>query len=449
MRERARGPPLLFPFYFLLFTFLPMSTVIQVQSLSKRYRIGLKEKKHDTFIGQLGGLLRAPIDNYKKLRSLSRFGAEDESVFWALRDINFEVQEGEVLGIIGHNGAGKSTLLKILSRITEPSAGQVRLKGRVSALLEVGTGFHPELTGRENIYMNGTILGMTKREIDRKLDEIIDFSGVEKYIDTPVKFYSSGMRVRLAFSVAAHLEPEILIIDEVLAVGDAEFQKKCLGKMKDVSGEGRTVLFVSHNMGAVNSLCDKAILLRSGELMLEGETDKVILKYFEAGVQVFKNEVFFQPPEDIGMKIHSVKITRNSRLAEGKIFDVYDRLGFELEVSCFEDLPNRGIIIHCRDQIETIFQVFDLSTNEHLIEKRRKGIHRVMVELPTPLLKEGIYYFDFESAFFGRGADQLEKNVFEIEVKVLSKNPRYQSATRHRPGRIAVEPKWSYFYENN
>ena len=255
-------------------------TVIQVNNLSKRYRIGLKEKRHDTFVGQLGAVLKAPIDNFRRLRSMSKFGAEDESVFWALKDINFEVKEGEVLGIIGHNGAGKSTLLKILSRITEPTSGQIKIKGRIAALLEVGTGFHPDLTGRENVYMNGTILGMTKREIDAKFDEIVDFSGVEKYIDTPVKFYSSGMKVRLGFAVAAHLEPEILIIDEVLAVGDAEFQRKCLGKMHDVAeNEGRTVLFVSHNMAAIEGLCNRCILLNRGSIVVNDDTEKTIHQY--------------------------------------------------------------------------------------------------------------------------------------------------------------------------
>lgn len=257
-------------------------TVIQVNNLSKRYRIGLKEKQHDTFAGQVLSTLKAPIANFRQLRSMSKFGEEDESVFWALRDINFEVKEGEVLGIIGHNGAGKSTLLKILSRITEPTSGEIHLKGRVSALLEVGTGFHPDLTGRENVYMNGTILGMTRREIDAKFDEIVDFSGVEKYIDTPVKFYSSGMKVRLAFAVAAHLEPEILIIDEVLAVGDVEFQKKCLGKMQGVAeNDGRTVLFVSHDMNAVQGLCQNGIVLKNGNVGLYGITNEAINFYLE------------------------------------------------------------------------------------------------------------------------------------------------------------------------
>jgi len=248
-----------------------IKSVIKVENLSKRYRLGLKEKQAETLIGQVGNLIKSPWHNLKRLREMSRFGIEDESVFWALKDINFEVKEGEVLGIIGKNGAGKSTLLKILSQITEPTFGKIEIQGRVASLLEVGTGFHPELSGRENIYMNGTILGMTRGEIDSKLEEIIDFSGVEKFIDTPVKFYSSGMKVRLGFSVAAHLEPEILIIDEVLAVGDYEFQTKCLGKMEDVSkNQGRTVIFVSHNLGAVSLLCDKGILLQNGKLVYSG-----------------------------------------------------------------------------------------------------------------------------------------------------------------------------------
>ena len=260
--------------------------VVTVENLSKAYRIGAKEEVPDTIVGAVTGVLRAPWKNAKKLRQLSSMkeGDEADDILWALKDVSFEINEGEVVGIIGRNGAGKSTLLKILSRITEPTGGRATIRGRVSSLLEVGTGFHPELTGRENIYMNGTILGMTKREIDRKFDEIVDFSGVEKFLDTPTKRYSSGMQVRLAFSVAAHLEPEILIIDEVLAVGDAEFQKKCLGKMKDVAGEGRTVLFVSHNLSAVRSLCNRGIVLDSGLVGFQGTVDDS-LGYYGASVQ--------------------------------------------------------------------------------------------------------------------------------------------------------------------
>ncbi len=263
---------------------MTQEAVIKVKNLSKRYRIGLADERKETFAQQIAHILFSPIRNFRKLKSLSKFGAnDDESIFWALKDINFEVKKGEVLGIIGHNGAGKSTLLKILSRITEPTIGEIEIHGRVSSLLEVGTGFHQDLTGRENVYLNATILGMTKKEVDSKFDQILEFSGIGKYIDTPVKRYSSGMKVRLAFSVAAHLEPDILIIDEVLAVGDADFQKRCLGKMEDISGQGRTVLFVSHNLNAVKTICNNSILLEKGKLIFEDTTEKVIDKYLNLG----------------------------------------------------------------------------------------------------------------------------------------------------------------------
>ena len=255
---------------------------IRVENLSKRYRIGLREEMHDSLAGALTNFVCRPIANLRRLRRLSRFsdnGDECNDVIWALKDISFEVRPGEVLGVIGRNGAGKSTLLKILSRITEPTSGRVTLGGRVSSLLEVGTGFHPELTGRENVYLNGTILGMSKREVDLKFDEIVDFSGVEKFIDTPVKRYSSGMRVRLAFSVAAHLEPEILLIDEVLAVGDLEFQTKCIGKMDEISKVGRTILFVSHNMAAISAFCHRVILLEKSKIAFEGCAQDAIDHY--------------------------------------------------------------------------------------------------------------------------------------------------------------------------
>ncbi len=257
--------------------------ILKVNNLSKRYRLGAAEKGYKTFREAVVEGITAPIKNWGKLRRLTNFqnGNEEEDVLWALKDVSFEVAEGEVLGIIGRNGAGKSTILKILSRITEPSAGLVEMHGRVSSLLEVGTGFHPELTGRENIFLNGAILGMRKREIERKFDEIVAFSEIEKFLDTPVKRYSSGMYVRLAFAVAAHLEPEILLIDEVLAVGDIAFQKKCLGKMGEVAHEGRTVLFISHNMGAIRSLCSRAIWISGGKLVKNGGVDEVIRGYEE------------------------------------------------------------------------------------------------------------------------------------------------------------------------
>ena len=264
--------------------------VIRAEGLSKKFKIGSNQPYH-RFSELLTGLGHAAIRVPKKLLSrkqtYNKSGAVDETrsdEFWALQDINFEVRQGEVVGIIGRNGAGKSTLLKILSRITEPTIGRFGVKGRVGSLLEVGTGFHPELTGRENIFLSGAILGMTRSEIKSKFDEIVEFSGVEQFLDTPMKRYSSGMQVRLGFAVAAHLEPEILIVDEVLAVGDAEFQKKCLGKMNDVAGSGRTILFVSHNMDAVSSLCKNALLLSEGSLTLQGSTEEVLSRYHQTNI---------------------------------------------------------------------------------------------------------------------------------------------------------------------
>ncbi|MBF9059789.1 ATP-binding cassette domain-containing protein [Rhodobacterales bacterium HKCCSP123] len=256
--------------------------VIRAEGLGKKYLIG-HEAEHggdvtlrDTIMRGVSRMKRSAGD---LVRGRPLIVGDEVEEFWALRDVNFEIRRGDVVGIIGRNGAGKSTLLKVLSRITEPTEGRVTIEGRVASLLEVGTGFHPELSGRENIFLNGSILGMTRKEIQSKFDEIVDFAGVEKFIDTPVKRYSSGMKVRLGFSVAAHLEPEILIVDEVLAVGDAEFQKKCLGKMQDVAGDGRTVLFVSHNANAIRRLCDSAILLDSGKVKDKGEVEKIFSVY--------------------------------------------------------------------------------------------------------------------------------------------------------------------------
>lgn len=256
---------------------------IQVESISKLYHIGSSQKRFDRFGDQLVDLAMAPIRRVGKLlRGQGSGAAELNEAFWALKDVSFEIKHGDVVGIIGHNGAGKSTLLKILSSITEPTEGYADVYGRISSMLEVGTGFHPELTGRENIFLNGAILGMRKAEIDRKFDDIIDFAEIERFIDTPVKHYSSGMYVRLAFSVAAHLEPEILLVDEVLAVGDIAFQKKCLGKMDSVSKQGRTIIFVSHNMNAMQRLCPKSILLHRGQLVTYGDTTDVIEQYLAA-----------------------------------------------------------------------------------------------------------------------------------------------------------------------
>ncbi len=265
-----------------------MATAIEFENISKQYRLGLVSTKtlsHDINRWWQTSI-RGKEDPYLKIGETNDRATKGDSEYvWALKDINFKVEQGDVVGIIGKNGAGKSTLLKLLSRVTAPTTGTIRARGRIASLLEVGTGFHPEMTGRENIYLNGAIMGMTKREIDAKLDEIVDFSGCERYLDTPVKRYSSGMTVRLGFAVAAHLDPEILVVDEVLAVGDAEFQKKAIGKMQDVSrGEGRTVLFVSHNMASIRSLCRTSVLLKNGTMDMIGEVDDVVDYYTRLNV---------------------------------------------------------------------------------------------------------------------------------------------------------------------
>lgn len=263
-----------------------MKPIIRVENLGKQYRIGGPQAAYSTLRESLVGAFRSPL---KRLRRAAR--SSDET-FWALSDVNFEVAPGEVIGIIGRNGAGKSTLLKVLSRITEPTTGRAELYGRVASLLEVGTGFHPELTGRENVYLNGAILGMRRSEIESKFDEIVAFAELEKFLDTPVKRYSSGMYMRLAFAVASHLEPEILVVDEVLAVGDAQFQKKCLGKMSDVSKQGRTVLFVSHNMTAVQSLCRRAAWLKEGRIVEEGAVSEVVSNYLKTASQAAQEQIW-------------------------------------------------------------------------------------------------------------------------------------------------------------
>jgi len=284
------------------------NVILKAEGISKQYRLGVVGTgtlSHD--LNRFWHQLRGKGDPYAKVGAVNDRSTEaSEEYVWALRDINFEVKKGEVLGIIGKNGAGKSTLLKILSRVTGPTTGSIKTKGRIASLLEVGTGFHPELTGRENIYLNGAILGMTKAEVNDKIDEIITFSGCQKYVDTPVKRYSSGMRVRLAFAVAAHLEPEILVIDEVLAVGDAEFQKKAIGKMQDISqSEGRTVLFVSHNMESIQQLCTRCVVLENGTSVFEGDVNKAISYYLANNSDRKNNKI---PLESNGILIEDYRI---------------------------------------------------------------------------------------------------------------------------------------------
>lgn len=375
---------------------------IKVEKLSKCYRIGYKEEIKDTFAGTALEFLKSPLKNYRKYRSLYKFDDvpdafdndstnNDSNIIWASKNISFEVKKGEVVGIVGRNGSGKSTLLKILSKITYPNKGRVYVRGRLSSLLEVGTGFHPELTGRENVYLNGTILGMKKQEIDHKFDTIVDFSGVEKFLDTPVKRYSSGMKVRLAFAVAAHLDPEILLIDEVLAVGDAEFQKKCLKKMENVGQEGRTVLFVSHNMSAVTRLCQRAILLDNGQIIADGPSDKVVNTYLSSGTGTTAWRVWEDPaaaPGDDTVKLRSCAIVSKSGEA-CETLDIRKTCGLRME---FDVLKGGNILLPYYNVFNQegvrIFAAVDLDP-EWRGKRRPRGRYVSTAWIPGNLLSEG------------------------------------------------------------
>lgn len=385
-------------------------SVIQISNLSKRYRLGQKEKQTKTLVGQIATLIKSPWQNLKRINDLNRFGKEDDSVFWALKDVSFEVKEGEVLGIIGKNGAGKSTLLKVLSQITEPTSGKLEIRGRVASLLEVGTGFHPELSGRENIYMNGTILGMTRREIDTKLDEIIDFSGVEKFLDTPVKFYSSGMKVRLGFSVAAHLNPEILIIDEVLAVGDFEFQKKCLGKMEDVSrNQGRTVLFVSHNMAAVQNLCQSAILLNSGKVIAEGSLNEVVKIYLSQfdGVQPSNYWEITEPDLTKPLEFTQISISISGQ---------QPHLVMDLNFKCISNFKHKEGFVAIDISSQDGTNIFQSISQPKSILEYNPHLGQFNIKLNLPPLVPGLYKLSLWA-----GSDYTEtldwkRNVLGFEV---------------------------------
>ena len=402
--------------------------VIRVEDLSKIYRIGLKEEIHDSLVGEITDFIKRPVMNLKRLRKLSNFNETSdgpEDTVWALKDVSFEVRQGEVVGIIGRNGAGKSTLLKILCRITEPTGGRALVDGRVGSLLEVGTGFHPELTGRENVYLNGVILGMKKAEVEKKFDEIVAFSEVEKFIDTPVKRYSSGMRVRLAFAVAAHLEPEILLVDEVLAVGDAAFQKKCLGKMGDVSKEGRTVLFVSHNMAAIQELCNRVILLNAGRIESDGEPTGVVDSYLRlmdgnSDVDISISEL--PRIEGFGEKVRFLRCWLFD--AEGNItsqFKVGDLIGIFIELEARErDYSD----LHLNIGINTVQQVRILTvTNRdnygHFSCQKNHTIS-IKARLDGFMLASGTYNLTLVAGHSIHPLDVLERVVpFEV-VETIS-----------------------------
>jgi len=393
---------------------------IKVSNLSKRYRIGLKEELHDTFTGQIISFIKSPFTNFKRLQELSKFSnnGEQEDIIWALKDIDFEVKHGEVLGVIGANGAGKSTLLKVLAQITEPTSGRIEINGRVASLLEVGTGFHPELTGRENVYLNGTILGMKKREIDKKFDEIVEFSGIEKFIDTPVKRYSSGMRVRLAFSVAAFLEPEILLIDEVLAVGDIEFKKKCLGKMGNIAKSGRTVLFVSHQMGAISALCYSVLVINNGKVVFKGDPEKAILQYMHVIRSKYEHNTSLIDRKD---RLGSGDLIFTSLELKNKNGNNIDTIRTGEEITLYlnyniklPQLKNVDFIIHFKNLFgEILFGCFTKPLNSSISELLPNSIVKCII--PKFPLKPGNYYITIQGKLKTDVLDRIE-NALEISV---------------------------------
>ncbi|MBI1760336.1 MAG: ABC transporter ATP-binding protein [Acidobacteria bacterium] len=362
-----------------------MSVVIRVENLGKKYRIQHQQRERYTALRDVIANRAKSLFRSQSLAPNSQSPSEED--FWALKDVSFEIEQGEVVGIIGRNGAGKSTLLKILSRITEPTTGRVSIKGRIASLLEVGTGFHPELTGRENIYLNGAILGMSRLEVARKFDEIVAFAEIEKFLDTPVKRYSSGMYMRLAFAVAAHLEPEILVVDEVLAVGDAEFQKKCLGKMSDVARGGRTILFVSHNLQAMQTLCERGVVLNEGQVVFNGGISKAIQVYSER-TQVERSWVKANTKADLitPMYFESIEVT----LLEDQSNYV---LSCEIEISCLESCADAFIAIDiCNAMQASVMQALPSPTP---FICGQPGRHNVSLSVFLPPMIPLTYFLNF------------------------------------------------------
>lgn len=425
-------------------------TVIKVENLSKLYRLGevtTGTLSHD--LNRWWHKIRGKEDPYARIGQTNDRTRKAESEYvWALKDVNFKVAQGEVLGIIGRNGAGKSTLLKLLSRVTSPTSGSIKIRGRFASLLEVGTGFHPELTGRENIYLNGAILGMSRREINSKLDEIVDFSGCEAYLDTPVKRYSSGMKVRLAFAVAAFLEAEILIIDEVLAVGDGEFQKKCLGKMNDVASQGRTLLFVSHNMGLISSLCSRAILLEHGTVAMDTSASETILGYYTHGRSTPFNVNFGQnakPVQGQGIQLlhGSIENLQGTPVPDVDLRDSFQiRIRYRIHEDCPAPLyPN----IHVTDSSGSY--VFVSAAISNTVPKSR-GDHEAVCIIPGNLLNSGTYFFGLAVTVMNKGVkvaffekDALCVNITEQIEETLDTTRNGWSGTL--PGSIRPSLTWS------
>lgn len=386
-----------------------LGPAVRVDGISKRYRIGVAEDRTASLPEALVRGLTAP---FRRFRRRNEWSAAEE--LWALRDVSFEVPRGQVLGIIGRNGAGKSTLLKVLSRITEPSAGSIEVNGRVASLLEVGTGFHPELTGRENIFLNGAILGMARQEIARKFDEIVAFAEVERFIETPVKRYSSGMQMRLAFGVAAHLEPEVLVVDEVLAVGDAAFQKKCLGKMESVASQGRTILFVSHNMAVLRQLCSHGVLLRQGQVARQGRIDEVVNDYLEE-VESEDEIVLPEPKSDKDayfsrLRVLDARGEKTTRLPHSQPF----MMEFEYVVRRSISKHRLRWVLARNDGVDIICSG-DPDSPKPLPEVRDPGCYVARLHFPGGLLNEGMYQYRVAlGALAGDFLDYQYGNQFEV-----------------------------------
>ena len=421
-----------------------MSSVIQVEDLSKRYRLGvvgrrmLRDDVH-RLLGRLRGVPDAVSHDGKELRR--------GDYIWALRGVSFEVGHGEIVGIVGSNGAGKSTLLKILSRITAPTGGIARLKGHVGSLLEVGTGFHPELTGRENIFLNGAILGMSRQETQRKFDEIVEFSGVERFIDTPVKRYSSGMRVRLAFAVAAHLEPEILLVDEVLAVGDAAFQKRCIGKMGEVTESGRTVLFVSHDMSAISALCERVILLDEGRVVADGKADLIVDMYL-AGLNAtgpeFGQVVF--PPEGARdgapLTLHAVRTKDLNGRVRGD-FRSAEPIVVELDFTRYEPIEFLRIgfdLVTTRGAV--VFRTFHNDLAETLNEEPIGTTEHLQAVIPPGLLTGGTYQIRPCVRSHRMGSEWILHDVAGPSLHVMLNIPNPVYAASERAGVVTPMIEW-------
>ena len=379
-----------------------MTNAIRVDQVSKRFRIGLVQQRYQTLSEKITDALSAPLRTFRRFQMPK---SDSKDTIWALRDISFDVPEGQILGIIGRNGAGKSTLLKILARITEPTEGSITIRGRVGSLLEVGTGFHPELTGRENIYLNGAILGMKRSEIERKFDEIIAFSEIEKFIDTPVKRYSSGMYLRLAFAVAAHLEPEILVVDEVLAVGDAEFQKKCLGKMGDVAQQGRTVLFVSHNMSAVLRLTQESIVLANGRMVMRAPTAEAVDFYLSSGNPKAGERVWeaAEIPADAA-PFHPIAMRLLDK--KGSVVDTVrstEQFSIEVEYSLSSPLTGLRIGVYLSTtRGEYVFTSFDTDDAVRFEEtgSRAAGRYISRCQVPADLLNSGYFILSINASSY-------------------------------------------------